>query len=154
MRIKTGLRQKYRIVLRNREIESIESEGHKINNFEQPATKNKLPKLYVVKSGAKVIYIGIASRNMRSRLRYGFQAKGKGGYHGYKWKDLSEVDILIWYFPKEKMDRIKALEAELVYLVRKNSGEWPSYQTEIHFRNTTDDEVRAAEEIFRAINSA
>lgn len=153
MGIETDLQQKYRIGLRNREIVFIETKGHKIKNFEQPATKNKLPKLYVVKSGDKVIYIGIASQNIRSRLRYGFQAKGRGGYHGYKWKDLSEVDILIWYFPREKMDCIEALEAELVYLFRKNTGEWPGYQTEIHFRNATDDEIKAAEEIFSAINS-
>ena len=140
--------QRYRIMLKNRKIASIEMSGHKVRSFTQPDTKNKLPKLYVVKSGSEVIYVGVTSQSIRNRLRYGLEAQGKSGYHGYKWKDLSEVDILIWCFPKESLDRIEAVEAELVYLFRQHTGKWPKYQMEIHFHNAPEDEIKAAEAIF------
>jgi len=140
--------QRYRIMLENRRIASIEIGGRKVRGFTQPATKNKLPKLYVVKSGSEVIYVGITSQSIRNRLRYGLEAQGKSGYHGYKWKDLSEVDSLIWCFPKESRDRVEAVEAELVYLFRQHTGKWPKYQMEIHFHDASEDEIKAAEAIF------
>jgi len=141
--------QRYRIVLKNKRIASIELDGHEEKGFKRPATKNNLPKLYVVKSGSEVIYVGITSQSIRNRLGYGLKAQGKGGYHGYKWKDLSEVDILIWYFPKESRDYVEAVEAELVYLFRKCTGKWPKHQMEIHFHDASEDEIKAAEAIFK-----
>ncbi|MBT9137995.1 MAG: hypothetical protein DDT31_00539 [Syntrophomonadaceae bacterium] len=136
-------------MLKNRKIASIEMSGHKVKSFTPPDTKNKLPKLYVVKSGSEVIYVGVTSQSIQSRLRYGLKAQGKGGYHGYKWKDLSEVDILIWHFPNESRDYVEAVEAELVYLFRKCTGKWPKHQMEIHFHNTSEDEIKAVKAIFK-----
>jgi len=142
--------QRYRIMLKNREIASIEMRGHKVKSFTQPDTKNKLPKLYVVKSGSEVIYVGLTSQSIKTRLRDGLQAQGEKGYYGYKWKDLSEVDILIWCFPQESMERIEAVEAELVYFLRQHTGKWPKYQMEIHFHhNISKDEIKVAEAIFK-----
>jgi len=142
--------QKYRINLENKKIVSIELNGSKVGSFLRPVTKGKLAKLYVIKSKGQVLYVGLAFQSIRSRLRYGLEAQGKGGYHGYKWKDLREVDVLIWCFPREKkLSRIEAIEAELVYLIRKNTGKWPAYQTEIHFHNVSKDEKDLAEGIFK-----
>ena len=142
--------QRYRITLKNRKIASIEMSGHKVRSFTQPDTENKLPKIYVVKSGSKVIYVGVTSQSIRNRLRHGLEAQGKSGYHGYKWKNLNEVDILIWCFPEEEsLDRIEAIEAELVYLLRQHTRKWPEYQTEIHFHNTSEDEINVAKAIFK-----
>ena len=151
MPIDTKSFQKYQIGLSDKKIVSIEFNGREVESFEQPATKSKLPKLYLVRFEGKVIYIGITSQSMRNRLRYGLQAKGAGGYHGYKWKHLRQVELFIWCFPKEEIERIEALEAELVYLFRKNTGKWPAYQNEIHFRNASADEINAAEAIFSAV---
>jgi hypothetical protein len=43
----------------------------------------KIPKLYVVIAKGRVVYVGITRQIMSSRLRYGFTATGKHGYHGY-----------------------------------------------------------------------
>ncbi len=145
--------QKYHITLQNRKITGIDLNGNRVNPFLQPVTRDKLPKLYVIKSKEKVLYVGIASQSIRNRLRYGLEAQGKSGYHGYKWKHLKEVDILIWCFPQEKeLRRIEAIEAELVYLVRRHTGLWPIYQTEIHFQNTSDEQIETAESIFKTIS--
>ena len=44
---------------------------------------SKFPKLYIVSIDNKPIYVGITKQSIRSRLRYGWSAKGEGGYHGY-----------------------------------------------------------------------
>jgi hypothetical protein len=140
--------QMYRLRLKDRQIASIDMGKQTVKNFTQPDTKNKLPKLYVVKYRSEIIYVGVTSQSIRNRLKYGLEAQGKGGYHGYRWKNLSEVDILIWCFPEESKDGIEAIEAEVVYLVRHHNGKWPEYQTEIHFHNTSKDGVKTAEAIF------
>lgn len=141
--------QRYQVKLKNREIVSIGMGGHDVKTFIQPATKNNLPKLYVVKSGPELIYAGVTSQSIRNRLRYGLKAEGKTGYYGYKWRDLSRVDILIWCFHQESSERIEAVEAELVYLFRQQTGKWPKYQMEIHFHDASEDEKETAKAIFK-----
>lgn len=143
--------QKYRIELKGGNIESVELNGNKVKSFKQPVTKDKIHKLYVVKSESEVIYVGVTSQSIRNRLRDGLNAEGKHGYHGYKWKDLSEVDILIWCFPQESRDCIEAIEAELVYLIRQRIGNWPKHQMEIHFHDASDAEIQVAEAIFNEL---
>lgn len=126
---------RYRLTLKDRLISSISLEGVATGKFAFPATKKDLPKLYVVKHEDKVVYIGFTTQSIRTRLRQGLQAKGKGGYHGYRWKDLSEVEFFVWCFPGLTADQGEFLEAELVYRIRHATGKWPEYQTEIHFRN-------------------
>lgn len=140
---------KYQIVLKNSKIVSIKKDGHSIGHFKEPATKNHLTKIYVVKNGPDIIYVGATTQSMRDRLRGGLGATGEHGYHGYEWKQLSEVDILIWYYPEKGSSEIEALEAELVYLLRHRTGKWPEYQTEIHFHNASADTTRQAEQIFK-----
>jgi len=136
---------------RGREAVPLEMNGQKVNSFIQPVTENDTPKLYVVKSESEVIYVGKALQSIERRLTQGLKAKGEHGYHGYKWKHLSEVDILIWCFTKESHVRIEAIEAELVYLIQKNTGKWPKYQMEFHFHDTSDAESQIAEAIFKEL---
>ena len=56
--------------------------GNDACKFSKPASSSKHPKLYTLSSNGKLIYVGIASQAMSSRLSYGFRASGKGGYHG------------------------------------------------------------------------
>src|SRR6266511_278132 len=44
------------------------------------------PKLYVVSVDQNPIYVGITRQPIRSRLRYGWNATGRGGYYGYAWR--------------------------------------------------------------------
>ncbi len=142
----------YHVKLDQGKIIHIQQKGTNINHFVHPATKNKLSKLYVVKYKSRIIYIGITSRGFRERLRYGLSAKGdrnQGGYYGYKWKHLDEVEILLWFFPGQKFSNIEGIEGELVYLVRNNTGKWPDYQMEIHFHNCTREEKNIAKAIYK-----
>ncbi len=106
-----------------------------------------VPKLYVVTAGALPIYVGITRQSMRTRLRLGWTATGQRGYHGYRWRhDHRQATLDLWYHldavcTPPALD-IETVEAELVYLIRQQ-GQWPEYQTEIHFHQS-DDEHRAA----------
>ncbi len=147
---------RYRIGLGNREIKSIEIDGQKVQGFKHHDNDGKVWKMYMVKSGEEVAYIGATTQGIRNRLRSGLlKVEGKGvyhGYHGYKWQDLSEVEILIWCLPTESRDTVKALEAELVYLFRHHLGKWPKYQMEIHFHSdVTKDVTMTAKELFNSI---
>ena len=140
---------RYRLRFKDKEILSIEMDGQEINRFVGPDNQSKLPKLYIIKSGPEAIYIGQTTQGMRTRIRYGLKAEGKTGYYGYKWKDLAEVEVLIWCFPNKSVEYVEAIEGELVFLFRKHTGRWPRYQMEIHFHNASENEIEVAEAILK-----
>jgi hypothetical protein len=130
----------------NRAIAAILKDGKQVH-FSSPLTKNKVPKIYVIKIDGEVVYIGFTSQSVTSRLNYGLKANGKNGYYGYQWRNKTdEVELLVFVFDKlltgnkdlDKKDRefVEAIEAELVYQFRSQNGEWPKYQNEIHFNNS------------------
>lgn len=98
---------------------------------------SKLPKIYIISVNNKPIYVGVTKQSMRNRLRFGWAAQGKGGYYGYAWRHkFKKANIDIWCHQDRSADKslldIETVEAEVVYLIR-NAGQWPLYQTEIHF---------------------
>jgi predicted GIY-YIG superfamily endonuclease len=135
---------KYRIKISDSKFKCIEANGERGKGFEYPDVSDKLPKLYVVKHDKEIYYVGITSQDIRKRLRYGFSAQGKHGYHGYKWKDLDAVELLIWCFPESTTAHVEAIEAELVYFIREKTGKWPKYQMEIHFHGASEAERQVA----------
>ena len=77
---------------------------------------------------------------MNSRLQFGAKAVGKGGYYGYAWRhDIPRVNLDIWCHEDAPAENraldMETVEAEVVYLIRSN-GQWPKYQTEIHFHQS------------------
>lgn len=134
---------RYRIEIINPTYHIIEVNGQGAKNFITPDTKTGIPKLYVVKDGKDICYVGITSQSMSARFRTGFQEEGHYGYHGYKWKDkLKEADVLIWHFIDQTSIIVEAIEGELVYFIREKTGEWPKYQMEIHFHHEVTEEER------------
>lgn len=122
-----------------------------VTAFEKPAT-SKGPKLYIVQKRGKVLYVGITCQSITNRLRYGFQAKGRGGYYGYKWKGIKgNLDLMIWYFPGASPKSIETVEAEVVFAIRQTTGAWPSFQTEIHFRKASKKESKLADLVCQEI---
>jgi hypothetical protein len=87
------------------------------------------------------IYVGVTRQPIRNRLRFGWSASGKGGYYGYAWRHgLNEAILDVWCHEDAPADKpaldIETVEAEVVFLIRC-SGQWPMYQTEIHFHPST-----------------
>ncbi|UUA75210.1 hypothetical protein [Cellvibrio sp. QJXJ] len=103
---------------------------------------SKLPKLYVASVDGQPIYVGITKQSIRNRLRLGWAATGKAGYYGYAWRHkFSAADFDIWCHtnpnPEGSCLDIETVEAELVFLIRQ-AGQWPLFQTEIHFHPSTE----------------
>ena len=122
----------------------------KPTNFQKPVTLNKRPKIYILKAEEKMVYVGYASQSIGTRLGQGIRAGGLNGYHGYKWKQQDELELFVFVFDQElkgskhKQDEsfvllAEAVEAELVYKVREETGKWPEFQNEIHFNNEQRD---------------
>jgi hypothetical protein len=107
-----------------------------------------LPKLYIASVNEEPIYVGVTKRPIRERLRYGWKAAGVGGYYGYAFRSkFSEANLDIWCHedPSQKdpcLD-IETVEAEVVFLIRC-AGEWPRFQTEIHFHPSNAEHRRVA----------
>jgi len=125
-----------------------------IANFSKSASTNKLAKLYTLSDAGKLIYVGITEQSMSSRLSYGFRANGKGGYHGYKWKALNQpLSLSVWTaeqnFEPVPIRAMEIIEAEVAFLCRQLSGQWPQYQHEIHFYPSTKIHRTAAEVIYK-----
>lgn len=148
---------KYKLILSgpetNRRIASKLKDGKQVN-FTSLLTENKRPKIYGIKINGTLVYIGYTSQSLSSRLNSGLKAKGKNGYHGYKWKNATEeVDLVVAVFDRKLIgDKVKdkeiiafveAIEAELVYRFRAENDHWPEFQNEIHFNNTQPDRVKA-----------
>lgn len=125
------------------------------------ANNESLSKIYILKLGTDIIYIGITKSKLSNRFRYGLAAIGANGYHGYKWKELaskgesSDIDLFVYLFKNnEKNENIEAIEGEIAYLVRNKKGDWPKYQTEIHFHPKSAKEVKIAEKIYNQVSTA
>jgi len=138
---------KYRIKIADLKFKCIEANGEQGKGFVYPDISDDLPKLYVIKKGEDIFYVGRTKQDIRKRLRGGFYAKGGHGYYGYKWKDLDTVELLIWCFPGSTEDYVEAIEAELVYFIREKTGKWPKYQMEIHFHGASESEMQVAKSI-------
>lgn len=128
----------------------LHEEGY--NKFKDPVTKS-YPKIYVFTHDRKIIYVGKTSTPIATRIRLGFKAKGKGGYWGYKWRHkLASAQLHIWCLISTDEDTainaLECVEAELVYMQRNKCGQWPEFQTEIHFHQTSKDHRKMAKGIF------
>jgi len=149
--MEANIYNRYRIKISDSKFECIETNGEREKGFIPPDSSNKLPKLYVVRNGKEIYYVGITTQNIRDRLRQGFNAKGEHGYYGYKWKDQDTVELLVWSFPDSTKHHVEAIEAELVYFIRERTGNWPKYQMEIHFHGASEEQKRIAEALFSTI---
>jgi hypothetical protein len=113
----------------------------------------KLPKLYIVSVDEKPMYVGVTKQSIRSRLRSGWNADGTNGYHGYKWRHkLSRANLDIWCDQNSGLEgsslELQTVEAEIVFLIR-SAGQWPKYQTEIHFYHSAAAHRKVAARIVR-----
>lgn len=122
-------------------------------NFSKPATLRGMAKLYTLSDAGSLIYVGIALQPMSARLNFGLKAKGKAGYHGYKWKNLQrQLRLSVWTAQKDgsfvPLRELETVEAEVAFLCRQRSGQWPLYQHEIHFHPSKENHRRAAERIY------
>jgi hypothetical protein len=125
----------------------------KASKFSKPASARGIAKLYTLSSNGKLFYVGIAQQPMASRLNYGFKANGKGGYHGYKWKHLTDVlRLTVWTAHSDgeyvAIRELETVEAEVAFLCRQNSGQWPEFQHEIHFYQSLATHRLAAERVY------
>ena len=142
--METPVFNSYEIQITDSKARCIAANGELGKGFLFPDVSDNLPKLYVVKNGRQIYYVGITIQDIRKRLRYGFSAKGEHGYYGYKWKGQETAEMLIWCFPDFVKEQVEAVEAELVYYVRKTTGKWPLFQMEIHFHGASEEERRIA----------
>ena len=141
--------QTYELHLSDKKYSVIASSGEK--HFIHPASK-RIPKLYVISEKGKLLYVGIAVQLLSTRIRHGLTATGKGGYHGYKWSQNEGVLRLdVWWAEELSRDGRESIEAEVAYLYRKGSGQWPSHQNEIHFHKTNRYHREAAKIILKEL---
>ncbi|MBB6220690.1 hypothetical protein [Rhizobium leguminosarum] len=109
------------------------------------------PKLYIASVDRDPIYVGITKQKMQARLRYGWSARGAHGYHGYAWRHSGDTAALDVWEHADAVNRserdIETIEAEVVYLIRQR-GQWPAFQTEIHFYPSNEEHRALARQIF------
>jgi hypothetical protein len=118
---------------------------------------SRCSKIYVVRDGRRIVYVGSTTQSLRSRLYGALRANGKNGYHGYGWKThTGPLSLDVWVL--DGIDCVKAkrcliaetVEAEIVFLVRKHDRNWPPHQTEIHFHHSSARERAWAKRIYES----
>jgi len=99
------------------------------------ARADAIEKLYVVKrllgGRSEFVYVGRTDSPMRVRMYSGLNARD----YRYQWRDFPRVDLYVCSLAGLPEKDGEAVEAELVYLIRRNQRRWPSHQNEIHFRH-------------------
>jgi hypothetical protein len=110
------------------------------------------PKLYIASVDEKPFYVGQTITPMSNRLRIGWSRKGEGGYYGYKWRHhMPRANLDVWVHEDAHTDNpardIETVEAEIVFLIRLHTGQWPAYQTEIHFYQSSSEHRRVAQAV-------
>ncbi len=144
--------QRFTLRMLSRQRYSVVKDGSDRPGFTNPVTW-RCPKLYVVLKGREIHYVGVTNSPMASRLNSGLKAKGKHGYHGYKWRKIKDpLRLLVWTFQSEKGKRflreLETVEAEFAFHVRKQTNAWPRSQTEIHFFTATPEHLSAVKKMF------
>lgn len=75
---------------------------------------------------------------------------GISGYYGYAWRHGHSSAVLDVWCHADALERnerdIEPVEAEVVYLIRA-AGQWPAFQTEIHFYPSSERHREVAAEI-------
>lgn len=133
-----------------------------IQHFRAPLTSNT-PKLYVFTTleTNEVLYVGQTKRSISARLRAGFapsSTRRSNGYAGYQFRELGTAHMHVfmdeeWLQHSDAtISQVELIEAELCFLIRQQTGKWPSYQNEIHFGPHTKAHSSWAKQIFEAIN--
>lgn len=138
-------------------------------SFVQPFNKKGL-KLYIISCGGTPFYVGKTTQPMQVRLNRGINPTSRNPY-GYLWRHhIAEATIDVWLLsvvdrdieamgedPSIQLARgdeekqidvvIETLEAEVALLVRQRFGQWPRYQSEIHFHQSGPEHRELANEI-------
>jgi hypothetical protein len=115
-------------------------------------------KLYVILLAGSFAYVGVTKQKMADRFRLGWRAAGESGYYGYTWRHQASAGrLLVWSLPSGAVDDpkrfIETVEAEVVYLVRQE-GQWPLFQTEIHFHTSEAEHRELAGHVFQICRAA
>lgn len=113
----------------------------------------KIPKLYVVVAGGRVVYVGVARQTMSSRLRNGFTATANTGTTDTLTGTSTSAPACTCGGAHEDAGDcllVETVEAEVVFLARHLSGQWPSGQTEIHFHPSSAAHRKASAAVWRA----
>jgi len=130
----------YTIKIEKQKIVSVLSIDDNANYFKYPVTEKGKIKIYLIGKNKSIHDVDITTQSIRSRLRYGVNPNHRTGYHGYQWlREEGKHIIVVWVFSSddnENREFYETVEAEIVYLLRACYGQWPKYQTEIHFYRT------------------
>lgn len=124
-----------------------------LKSFQKRLVRKGVSKIYVVKHENDFLYVGTTVQSLTARFRYGLNADGKKGYHGYKWKHRESVDLFVWCFESLNKIQIESIEAELAFIIRTTTGKWPMNQNEIHFNNQFEEGREIAQKMFDHIEN-
>jgi hypothetical protein len=113
----------------------------------------RCPKVYVFAVDEQPVYIGQTVQSMAARIGLGFRADGSSGYYGYRWRhELSSVRLLVWRLEEvteeDELHELECIESETVLAYRQTYNQWPKYQTEIHFHQTSGEHRALAIQVF------
>jgi hypothetical protein len=133
------------------------------NSFEGEVFNSANFKIYILKHANIYLYVGKTKQKIGTKLLQGFRSykndyanNRQAGYGGYKWiKKYINTNIHLQLFVFDlgssySDNHTEAIEAEIVYEIRKASNKWPEFQNEIHFFNEFED-FKGAKDVAKTI---
>jgi len=117
-------------------------------------------KIFIIKSGNEYLYVGYASGSMFTRLSKGLADSLGKAYVKEGEFESDELDLFVFefslladYSKTETRNHYQSIQSELIYLIKSQTGNWPTLQKQLNVSNDNQEEAReVAEEIFEIIN--
>lgn len=126
------------------------------HGFKQPATTLGVGKIYVFACAQTQwpLYVGQTKRSLGGRFGAAFKCTPDNrvnGFAGYRFKRDRRAAYLHVFMgdaahPWSSQDA-ECIEAEIVFRIRRDSGAWPAFQSEIHFAPPAAAHSAAADEV-------
>jgi hypothetical protein len=153
----------YRLILGERNgkrcVLSKEKDGI-VTKFSSPVTDPGKTKIYVLYDEEEVVYVG---HTVQTIGQISVRTHGKYNYPWLKNNDRSDIWLTVFLITppttctvdgnEEATKQLtknfgEAVEAEFVYIVREETGKWPSGQHEVHFRNDFSEANAIAKQLY------
>lgn len=122
--------------------------------------ESEQPKIFVIKSGVKFSYVGYAYESMYPRLTKGLAASLAKAYMKDGEFETKELDLYVFEFipfadlsKTETRNYYQAIQSELIFLIKAQTGFWPILQKQISISNVNQEEAKKlASEMFEKIS--
>lgn len=146
--------EKYRIelTLENNDIIGLYDLNNRVElkNYHDRLLENSLGKIYVLYKDEKFEYVGSTIISLNSEIK---RILNLDNEINTGKKLYNKICLSVFCAETTDIPELESIAAELIFLIKKTTGQWPDYQNKMHFNNNFPNALYAAQLLFQEIYS-